>query len=260
LYGAATCLKTHTPLYPLPPADSKGKNGPKSKSAAPSTFVKRKRTKAELDGDEDDFEDDLDGEEDDPEDEFEDEDYDDTKKGKPLARSASFRAHQCALKKTKQKAGKGQGNTTVIMRLGDDEEKVRKTYRKVKEIYDKLPPGNDNDHQSPSDDDEHGQGQKRKRKGKNRQSCQLSAKLSAHARLATHDVSYRQIVCIHPCQHTHVVLPAYLPPPFYFAKIAWPAFVSGYLGVCEENKLFVLFTYNKITMYECRPSFFLGSF
>ena len=50
------------------------------------------------------------------------------------------------------------------------------------------------------------------------------------------------------------------PPPFYFAKIAWPAFVSGYLGVCEENKLFVLFTYNKITMCECRPSFFLGSF
>jgi hypothetical protein len=150
--------------------------------------LKRKRTKAQLDGDEDDLED-----------EFEDGDYDDTKKGKPFARSDSLRAKQHASKEEKQKAAKAKGNAAVIMRLDDDDEAVRRTCRKVKEAYDRSPPGNDNDHLSPSDDDEHSQhqesGQKCERKGKNnkhmcgQQHTQLSAKLSACARLATHDVS-----------------------------------------------------------------------
>jgi hypothetical protein len=51
-------------------------------------------------------------------------------------------------------------------------------------------------------------------------------------------------------------LPSFLPSFLFgfFAKIAWPAFVSGCLGVREENSLFVLFTYNKITMFEYRLS------
>jgi hypothetical protein len=50
------------------------------------------------------------------------------------------------------------------------------------------------------------------------------------------------------------------PPPFHFAKIAWPAFVEVSFVVREEKKLFVLFTHNKTNFHDCRPSFFLGSF
>jgi hypothetical protein len=45
---------------------------------------------------------------------------------------------------------------------------------------------------------------------------------------------------------------------FRFATIAWPAFVSVSFVMREESNLFVLFTYNKTTSHECRPSFFFG--
>jgi hypothetical protein len=50
------------------------------------------------------------------------------------------------------------------------------------------------------------------------------------------------------------------PPPFHFAKIAWPTFVEVSFVVREENKLFVLFTCNKTNFHDCRPSFFFGFF
>jgi hypothetical protein len=189
--------------------------------AVASKVLKNKRSKATLDGEEDDLEEDLD-EEGDVEEADEHEEYDEpisSKKGKQhTTRKArggysTMKAKEEEMAQAKRKAAKAKGNTAVIMRLDDTDEAVRETFRRVKEAYDHFA-GDDGEY---SNDQE--SGQKRKRKGKkNKQMCgtahaQLPVKLSAHARLATHDVShnfvchfYRAFISIYHCDCAFIPL------------------------------------------------------
>ena len=136
-----------------------------------------------LDGD-DDLEEDDDGE-DNGEDDLDEGEYSDEVRKDSAAAKQSATARKMAQKKknaTKEKASKA-----VIASQDETDEAIRETFRRVKEACDKLPARDDDEC---SNDQE--SGQKRERKGKNNKSnahVQLSAKLSACARLATHDVS-----------------------------------------------------------------------
>ena len=193
-------VREHTPLHPFPPADPKGKGAPKGKVAVASNVLKQKRSKALLDGEEDDLEEDLD-DEGDVEEADDYEEYDEplpSKKGKQCTtrkarvECSNMKEKEEKIAQAKRKAAKAKSNTAVIMRLDDADEAVRESFRRVKEAYDRLPPSDDDDEYSNDLDS----GQKRKRKGKKIKQmsgtahAQLSAKLSAYARLATHDVSH----------------------------------------------------------------------
>jgi hypothetical protein len=118
---------------------------------------------------------------------------------KPLVRSdstaaklhATQKAREDKIAQTKRKAAKAKANAAVTVRPDDTDEAVRETFRRVKEAHDRLPPSDDGEHCNDQES-----GQKRKRKGKNNKHmhgqalAQLSVKLSACARLATHDVSH----------------------------------------------------------------------
>ena len=88
----------------------------------------------------------------------------------------------------KRNATKEKASEAVNTSQDETDEAIRETFRRVKEEYDKLPPRNDDEYSYDVET-----GRKRKRKGKHKTSnahVQLSAKLSAYARLATHDVSH----------------------------------------------------------------------
>ena len=187
-------MREHTPLLPFPPADPKGKTPPVGKVATASKVLKNKRNKEMLDGD-DDLEEDDDGE-DNGEDDLDEGEYSDdpftSKKGYQLVRKDSAAAKQSAtarkMAQKKRNATKEKASEAVNTSQDETDEAIRETFRRVKEEYDKLPPRDDDEY---SNDQE--SGRKRKRKGKHKTSnahVQLSAKLSAYARLATHDVSH----------------------------------------------------------------------
>jgi len=189
-------MREHTLPLPFPPADPIGKTPPVGKVANASKVLKNKRAKEMLDGD-DDLEEYDDGE-DNGEDDLDEGEYSDdtftTKKGYQLVpvRKDSAAAKQSATaRKSAQKkrnATKEKASNAVNTSQDDTDEAIRETFRRVKEEYDKLPPRNDDEYSYDVDT-----GRKRKRKGKHKTSnahVQLSAKLSAYARLATHDVSH----------------------------------------------------------------------
>ena len=194
-------VREHTPLHPFPPADPKAKSTPKGKVAVASKILKHRRSKAFLDGEEDDLDEEGDEEGDVEEaeayEEYVEEPFPSKKRNQYATRKereeySTMKAKEQKTAQAKWKAAKAKGNTAVIMRLDDTDEAIRESFRRVKEAYDRLPPSDDDDEYSNDLDS----GQKRKRKGKKIKQmsgtahAQLSAKLSAYARLATHDVSH----------------------------------------------------------------------
>ena len=176
--------------------------------AVASKILKQKRSKTVLDGEDGDLEEDLDEEGDAEEaDDYEEDDepFVPSKKGGKYKTRKEREEYSNMMEKEEKiaqakRAAKAKGNTAVILRLDDTDDAVRESFRRVKEAHDKLPPSDDDDEHSNDQES----GQKRKRKGKKIKQmsgtahAQLSAKLSACARLATHDVSHN-FVC-HFCR------------------------------------------------------------
>ena len=96
-----------------------------------------------------------------------------------------------------------KGNEAVILRLDDfegDDDALRETYRRVKEAYDRLPRHEDDERAADENTAAKGRrgsairaaakrAAKRDRGSALGEEAAISAKLSAFARLATHDVS-----------------------------------------------------------------------